>query len=291
MALENVVLQGMALEATTLWLWPVVCETLSSWMPLPHSMISKYFPVLLHSVMMSLIAILLIIRVALSHNAYLGLFDCRISTEHSIGFSCPIPTDISFLHYVVALSIWFGVFDVLNEVIHCKSRVNSNRYGLLASYRLITVCNLLIILQRNQFILMAVLMIGLMECTTFMLCLGYFMTEIHQNTRYLRTSCHISFYYSVIGRILMPMLMMMLCVWYRLQYWIESDRLLRRRGYRPNQQNPMNRELQISLLCGALHIMSCIGIIIANVWWTISLKEQTPSIPISLHQTKIKKHQ
>ena len=282
MNVQNTLILASILEAAAIFLWPSFCKALSGWTHVPQELFLKYFHVLLYSLTMTLCAVLLLIRASFARSHYLQLFDCATSSERGMEFKCAESAVSPYFRHILMFSIWFAVFDSLTEYIHSASKKSSTRYSLLLGYRLVTACNMVIVLQRNQFMLIAILVMGLIECTTFMLCLGHFLSEIRQNTWYLRMSCHIAYWYSFIGRILMPMLLMTVCLYHRFSYWIQSDIAMRKYGPRRHR---VDREQQLSVLCGALHMISCIGITVANVWWTVTLKEQIRIIPISLYGT------
>merc|ERR1712154_512309 len=102
------------------------------------------------------------------------------------------------------------------------------------------------------------------------------------DTYYLRKSCAMSFIMAVITRIIVPVFLIICCVYYRFIYW-EINNIAygqnKKRDHRLHLEPYLNNFLEI------LHFISFLGTLIANIWWTAHLWNVSKTIPITYYET------
>merc|ERR1712228_858193 len=158
--------------------------------------------------------------------------------------------------------------------------LNFNRLQCLFLYRWIIVLDLFIIYKRCKYLSLTLILIGLSECNTFILCCSHLITEYFQNTHYLKQACLITVFLSHIT-IILSALRVVGCIYYRWIYWIIHD------GKHMHQI--FLDHIFPNLVFESIHILSFVGIFVINVWWTISLNIARKNIPITFHETKLTK--
>eukprot|EP01083_Nonionella_stella_P310557 1103901_1 len=226
-------------------------------------------------------AIMLLFHALMSTNYFLSLLDhnTRPSTNRSI-------------RYVAIFSMAYYVFDTIVDYFYL-SKQNTKRFEstlftrlrCLLIYRWVILLNLFISYYRSHYVNMVVVLIGLMECSTLILCVGHILTTHLQNTYYLRKACGISFITSIICKIALPTLLIAYCAHHQLNDW--DNEFKRKQKMYIKRTHRLRAEYYAQLLDNAMvfiHLVSFIGILMANIWWTIHLWEKSKNIAITFSE-------
>ena len=136
---------------------------------------------------------------------FLLLFDCKRLSNHNYAKypfvvknqSLPLFEGVYALIY---LSMFYFIFDFMVEYFYIAKKWENiitcgSRLQLLMIYTWLITLNLFIIYNRNQYVHIAIIMIGLRQLTNFILTIGDILTYYKQNTYYLLYSAGYHLYY------------------------------------------------------------------------------------------------
>ena len=234
-------------------------------------LLSRYLLSIIHSFIMMLYLFVIVLNMDL-----LSIFDCRISNESEHGYivNHQSLSASPFTYYLSIFSMFYFAMDSLIEYFCIATKqqniLNCHRLQLLSLYRWIIILNEFIIYNRSKYLQLLLILIGLSESSTFILCSAHLTTEYLQNTKYLRTACFLTVLLSITTRIILSALLVIGCIYYRCIYWQQ----LRAIEFGPD------------LIFDSIHILSFVNIFSANIWWTYSLHCASKKIPITYHEAK-----
>lgn len=274
----------VCLQVILVMSWQSLSKSISKIIHISPKSILRFLHTIIYTFIVSIFMIIILLKSIISGwNQILLLFDCNIVNFSSSNYyKYPLivnnksfqllPYDI--IYCLIFVAIFYYIFDFLIEYFYVSKKweniTNCYRLQLLMIYTWVITLNLIVLLIRYKYLNLVLILIGFTEITNLILSFAIITTQYLQNTKYLIFSCWISLILSILTKIIIPILLVSFCLYFRLIYWMMND-------FKYQPKNSLDNFLDL------LHFVSFLGVLIANIWWTINLNESMEKMPQTFH--------